>query len=271
MRRTVLILAAALLAAASAAHAVDTASIGTRALYSNLYVQTSAEYRACCLTIYACATRQLEAAVASAEPPPARPAVVMDLDETVLDNAAFQTFLYENDLEYTPRLWAEFEREGVADIGLVPGAKAFIERAEELGVEIIYLSNRNERNLMATRETLARVGLNAERLADRLYLRPDGASSSKADRRDAAEARYNVLMYFGDNLRDFSEVFRAPDTQPGDEAEAVRTRLDAVDEAACHWGVDWFVLPNPVYGEWEKLVPDDPVDVLRRRGEGAPE
>lgn len=254
-----------------AAPAPGTVPVGQRALYSNVYVQTSAEYRACCLTIYTCAARQLESRLASMVEPPERPAVVMDLDETVLDNAPFQTFLYVNDLEYTPKLWAEFERQGIADAELVPGAGEFIRRAEELGVTVVYLSNRNERNLVATRETLVRLGLNADGLTDRLYLKPDGASSSKSPRRDAVEARYNVLMYFGDNLRDFSENFSVPglseEPSTDEYLAAIQARKDAVAESDCHWGVDWFVLPNPIYGEWEKLVPDEPATVLRHRGQ----
>ncbi|MBD3368477.1 MAG: hypothetical protein GF405_09955 [Candidatus Eisenbacteria bacterium] len=246
--------------------------IGQRALYSNIYVQSSAEYAACCRTIYTCAARALASRLASVDPPPVRPAVVMDLDETVLDNATFQTFLYMNDLEYTPKLWAEFERRGVSDVGLVPGAKDFIEHAESLGVTVVYCSNRNERNLMATRESLERLGLNADGLVERLYLKPDGSSSSKAARRDAISARYDVLMYFGDNLRDFSELFRVPkladDPERVDYLRAIEERKAVVEETGFHWGVDWFVLPNPAYGEWEKLIPEEPALILER-GDGA--
>ena len=47
---------------------------------------------------------------------------------------------------------------------------------------------------------------------------------------------------------------------------AIRRRLQQVDDAACHWGIDWFVLPNPIYGEWEKLLGDDPLAAMRRPG-----
>ena len=64
-----------------------------------------------------------------------------------------------------------------------------------------------------------------------------------------------MLLSFGDNLRDFSEVFAFGKLKnPNDLDEqlaAIRKRRDLVDEAAHHWGVDWFVLPNPTYGEWK--------------------
>ncbi len=236
-------------------------------LSANVYLQTSAEYRACCLGIYAGATLRLEEMLEDADPSPTSPAVVMDIDETVLDNSTFQTFLYVNGLDYSDELWERFEREGVGEVGLVPGAKGFIERAESLGVTVIYLSNRNESNLEWTAQALERVGLGSEGLRERLYLRPAGASSDKSPRRDEVAARYNVLMYFGDNLRDFSEVFAAPrlssDASEQDYLDAIGARADEVDAASCHWGVDWFALPNPIYGEWEKLEGKRPADVLR--------
>jgi len=240
------------------------------ALSANLYVQTSAEYRACCMGIYAGASLRLEEILEDADPAPLRPAVVMDIDETVLDNSTFQTFLYVNGLDYSDELWARFEQEGVGEVGLVPGAKQFIDRAEALGVSVIYLSNRNERNLEWTAKALEGAGLGSEGLRERLYLRPDGAPSDKSPRRDAAGARYNVLMYFGDNLRDFSEIFAAPklpaDATTGDRLDAIAARAGAVDDASCHWGLDWFVLPNPTYGEWEKLEGPQPAGILRQSG-----
>ncbi len=244
-----------------------TAPVSLRTLYANVYLQTSGEYRACCYGIYAAAALRLEELMEDADPAPARPAVVMDLDETVLDVSSFQTFLYENGLEYTSELWAEFERSGVEDVALVPGANEFIGKAEALGVAVVFLSNRNQVNEASTVAALERLGVGTAGISERMYLRPEGGPSDKSPRRDAISARYNVLMYLGDNLRDFSEVFAVPeladDATAADHMSAIDERSAAVDEAACHWGVDWFVLPNPVYGEWEKLVSERPEDILR--------
>jgi 5'-nucleotidase (lipoprotein e(P4) family) len=241
-------------------------------LYGNVYLQTSAEYRACCHGIFAAAGYRLEELLEEADPTPLRPAVVMDLDMTVLDVSSFQTFLYVNDLKYTPELWVEYEMGGVGEVALVPGAKAFIERVEGLGVAVVYLSNRNESTQERTIAALERLGLNTMGIPERIYLKPEGASSDKSPRRDAIAARYNVLMYLGDNLRDFSEVFKPAKLAEGAAADeysrAIGERARSVDEAACHWGVDWFVLPNPVYGEWEKLITSDPAAILRPSGMG---
>src|SRR4051812_21553251 len=53
---------------------------------ANLYMQ-SAEYRACCLQTYKLAQEKLIARLRGLPADGPRPAVVMDLDETVLDNS----------------------------------------------------------------------------------------------------------------------------------------------------------------------------------------
>lgn len=269
------VLAALFVAAAASAEAVTDTPPERGALSANIYTHASAEYRACCMTIYRAAGDRLAELLEEDEARPDRPAVVMDLDETVLDITSFQTFLYESGLSYTSELWEVYEREWGEEVLLVPGAGEFIERAEALGVSVVYLSNRNESTREHTVAALERLGVNTEGIDERIYLKPTGGSSDKSPRRDAISARYNIVMIFGDNLRDFAEVF-APaklgeDAATDDYIRATEARNAAVDAAACHWGVDWFVLPNCMYGEWEKLVPPNPVDVMRPTGMVAPE
>jgi len=233
---------------------------------SNIYLQTSAEYRACCTGIYKAAELRLESMLAAPSAKWARPAVVMDMDETVFDNSAFQTFLYRNNLEYTDPLWADYEENYPQDVTLIPGAKRFIEKAESLGVTVVYISNRSELFKKSTQTALEKNGINTDKLSTRIFLKPKDGTSDKSARREAASARYNVLLYFGDNLRDFSEGFVADklskDATPEDCLAAIRKRSALVDDAFCHWGVDWFVLPNPVYGEWDKLIGPDPKAIM---------
>ena len=73
-----------------------------------------------------------------------------------------------------------------------------------------------------------------------------------------AEEQFRVLLYFGDNLRDFSEDFKV---KPGQTT--VAGRAAQVDAAADKWGKSWFILPNPSYGEWERLLHPNPADDLR--------
>ena len=233
---------------------------------ANIYLQTSAEYRACCLQVYQCAAQRLEALLHDEHPKLAKPTVVMDLDETVFENSAFETFLYKNKLEYTEALWAEYEEKYPQDVTLIPGAKGFIARAEALGVTVVFISNRSDLHRKSTENALSRNGISVKDIEDRLFLKAKDGTSDKSSRREAVAAGHNVLLYFGDQLRDFSEAFvaRPPAKDDGCEAylKSIKQRQALVDDAACHWGVDWFVPPNPVYGEWEKLVGPDPIAIM---------
>ena len=155
-------------------------------LGANLYIQTAAEYRACCLQVYKTAEMRLEAIMAAANPKPLKPAVIMDLDETVLDNSAFESFLYENNAEYSDDLWGMYERSYADQVRLVPGAKQFIKKAEERGVTLIFISNRLEENCRSTVDALTRLGINTKGIGQRLLLKK-GASSDKTSRRERVQ------------------------------------------------------------------------------------
>lgn len=224
-----------------------------RVLDANLYMQTSAEYRAVCVQTYNWATERLAQRLATQPVGAMRPAVVMDLDETVLDNGAFQSYLDRENLEYSDTLWERYESGYPQEVRLVPGAKAFIERAEAMGVAVVYISNRLTRYSNSTIEALKRLGLNLDGIQDRLLLKE--SSSDKTSRRELAKAKFNVVMLVGDNLRDFSEEFVAPKLDykdAGNRAQGIADRIARVDANAHRFGSEWIVLPNPVYGEWQK-------------------
>jgi acid phosphatase len=232
----------------------------------NLWVETSPEYRAICWQTYRLAGERLDALM-RCNPAPKRPAVVLDLDETVVDNSAFQTYLYNTGQEYSDALWEVYEERYPHDVRLVPGAIEFIRKAEAMGVTVLYISNRMDRLRTSTIAALSNLGINTQGIDARLGLKPTGASSDKTARRAAFTANYDVLLYIGDNLRDFSEIFIAPklpaDAAPTAFDQAIAARLKQVDDCASHWGVDWSVIPNPVYGEWDKILGPRPMERMR--------
>ena len=235
-----------------------------RALDANLWMQVSAEYRACCYQAYTLARRRLTEKVQ--DPPPggwARPpAVVLDLDETVLDNGRFQTRLIRSGLAYDQATWDDWEKNDYAQVRLVPGSKAFIAEARRLGVAVVYVTNRSQKKELRDGTLNALELLGVEVPGDDLL----GATttSDKTERRAAVERRYTVLLYVGDNLRDFHEGdFRSivDNTRPGRKTEdpeklraAVVARARAVDRCEDLFGREWIILPNPAYGEWAKVL-----------------
>ncbi len=241
-----------------------------RAVDADLWVQTAAEYRACCLQTYRLAAERLSQKLAGLNRNASKPpAVIMDLDETVFDNSPFQTWLLRYGLAYTDARWEVWERDHADEVRLVPGALDFIRAAESAGVTVCYITNRKYRD--GTIAALKHVDIDVKDIDGRLLLAT--TTSDKTARREEVRKRYAVLMLLGDNLRDFSEEFRAPKVDPADAAglrRAIAERDDKVSRGGQKWGDDWFILPNPVYGEWTKLTGDNPLEVLRPSGMPAP-
>lgn len=220
-----------------------------RSLDANLYVQASAEYRACCLQAYNLAERRLAEKLASA---PKNPAIILDLDETVFDNSGFQAMLTRSGLGFDMRLWDMWQEKHAEDVGLVPGAKEFLGFAKAKNVAICYITNRDEKYRAGCKAVLERHGLSVP--DEQLLLA--GKTSDKTERRTAIAEKFTVLMLVGDNLRDFDDVFRY---EKGIErlplvetATAIAARDNKVDEHKAKFGGDWIILPNPMYGEWQK-------------------
>lgn len=235
-----------------------------RALDANLFMQTAAEYRACCLQAYNTAIDRLKQAVAGKKDG-WKPAVVLDLDETVFDNAGFQAMQLRSGLAYDQRLWDRWEEKSADRIGLIPGAKEFIDEAERLGVGVVYISNRNNKYREQTKAALTRLGLPLANESD-LKLSDEKTGTNKTSRRQEAEVAYHVLLYVGDNLRDFDERFRFPDLSKatGEELDAaVRNRNAEVDATRSMWGNRWVILPNSAYGEWLKVLGRGKADLDR--------
>src|SRR5262245_45897134 len=97
-----------------------------RGLDANLFMQTAAEYRACCYQAYNLATARLKEFHEASKGKGKKLAVVLDLDETVLDNAGFQAMLLRSGLTFDLRLWEMWEQKGTDQLGLIPGAREFI-------------------------------------------------------------------------------------------------------------------------------------------------
>jgi acid phosphatase len=229
-------------------------SPANRGLDASLYMQTAAEYRACCYQAYNLASARLEVLAKehnAKEGGKKRPAVVLDLDETVFDNAGYQAMLLRSGLASDDRLWDLWETDHTGSVGLIPGAKAFIDKAKELGVAVVYISNRGDKHRDKTREVLKRLEIDVPE--DCVKLLKDEKNSDKTGRRDEVRQAYKVLLFLGDNLRDFDEQFKYRAPQPGGAvANSIKERKDDVDKTRDRWGSVWIILPNPAYGEWTK-------------------
>jgi acid phosphatase len=229
-------------------------------------MQTAAEYRALCYQTYTWAEQRLRQLLAERKPNPKPPAVVLDLDETVFDNSAFQTEQLRGGLAYDQTRWDTFEENDASAIRLVPGAKDFLLACQQLSVNLVYISNRNERFRGPAISAIQRLGLpfptEATLAKQCLLLATKETGSNKDSRRAETESRFEVLLFLGDNLRDFEDApFRSsedntkPATRTEDPAKlaaAIAGRFQAVDQRRAMFGTRYIVFPNPAYGEWQK-------------------
>lgn len=205
-------------------------------------------------------------------------AIVLDLDETVFDNSAYEVWSTMQPGAYDDGNWGyfcKFQGETPAAQREMPGSVNFLKKCMEWGVTPIYITNRDLPQREDTLKTLRGMGLDSPRLEEQLIVRDkaknraeskelakrtglaDGESlpqelinnaSDKAGRRLAVELDYKVLAYFGDNLYDHP-VYVDPSHKG---YEALKDREEQVRKNARHFGVDWFVLPNVTYGSWVK-------------------
>jgi 5'-nucleotidase (lipoprotein e(P4) family) len=169
------------------------------------------------------------------------PAVVLDIDETVLDNSPYEVDRIMEGIPYASDTWKEWTSKGEAAI--LPGAKEFLQLADSLGVEIFYISNRKVVEMEGTLKNLVHLNVpNAD--TAHILLRSD--ESDKTARRALANANHQVVLYIGDNLTDFSEIYANRDS--------ATLGFDLVDANQTELKEKFIMLPNPMYGEWEKAL-----------------
>lgn len=201
-----------------------------------LFTQTSAEYRALCYQAYALAKVHLAEAMASAGD---SLAVVLDLDETVLDNSPYTAWQIVNDQPFTPETWDLWVQK--AEARAVYGAVDFLNFADSLGVALFYVSNRDTSHLEPTMANMQALGL-PQLMPDHFMLKT--STSDKTDRRKAIiSSGYRIVMRVGDNLGDFDGKYDKPASN--------EHRNAAANDDRALFGSQCIVLPNVMYGTWE--------------------
>ena len=163
-------------------------------------------------------------------------AVVLDIDETLLDNSPYQGWQILNRKAFNNDDW--FRWVALASARPLPGAVEFTRYADSLGVEVFYVSNRTVEEMGPTIANIAAWGFAN---ADSTHMLLKESVSSKVERRAFIEKDYEIILLVGDNLADFSGIYekRGPDHGFG-----------AVDADRRLFGTRYIVLPNPMYGNW---------------------
>jgi len=192
------------------------------------WVSKSSEYKILCEQTYKNAWNNLSEILNQSNQ---QSAIIMDLDETVLDNSKYQIGLTEKGESYNPESWSEWVN--LKEAELVPGAKQFIDNVRLTNTTIIFLSNRMAKNELPTIENMKRLNIYNEK--DIFLLRIDKPDKKHVRRNEVTSGTgrleqvgpMEVLAYFGDAFHDFPQ-----------ESENYI------------FGQNMFMFPNPMYGKW---------------------
>jgi 5'-nucleotidase (lipoprotein e(P4) family) len=241
MKRASLLLLVLLVPGCRTAAPVQTApeTAATATLPKEIHwFRTAAEYRADTLQTYRLAAERLEEIARDLQP--GTWAVSLDADETILDNSQYQKELAEKAERFERATWNAWVRREAAPA--IPGAAGFLATVRELGGKIAVVTNRGEEVCDATRSNLRKVGL----LYDVVLCQPQGANSEKEPRWEMVTKGsaspdlppLQIVLWIGDNIQDFPDLDQTLRTRP--------------DDAFADFGVRYFVIPNPMYGSWER-------------------
>lgn len=198
------------------------------------------------------------------------PAIIVDLDETVIDNSPANAQAATG-LPYDEGRWQAWLAR-VDEQVAVPGAVPALQAAARLGFRVFYVSNRECPAASApavaphpdcparryTAAVLKRLGLPFAEDPAALLLRHDQQGwADKTVRRQHLAKRYRIAALVGDDIGDFlprAEAEGLIDSIGRDGTVAARMAdpASALATVAAHAGRDWFVLPNPAYGSWER-------------------
>ena len=227
-------------------------SFQEQSILSVLYVQTSTEFAANNLQTYLNATEALERALEDSSWSAALeqkenfsdkpPAIIIDIDETVLDNSPFQSRTILSGLSY-PNGWSEWVNESKADA--VEGVYDFLHFANEKEVEIFYLTNRLESYRAPTIKNLLNLGLPFKN-DNMLLMRKKENSRDKTERRKQVADKNRIVLIIGDQLTDFISTKEAYIFH-SDRKKLAKKYSDM-------WGTKWFMITNPTYGRWELSI-----------------
>lgn len=222
----------------------DSVKISAKSEYEHLvmatlWYQKSAEMKAMYYQCYNWAKKSFDEKLKNNKDP-RKKAVIVDIDETLLNNSPFEVKCIETGKGYNSESWKNWSDKASAEA--LPGAVEFLNYVKEKNVEVFYISNRKTNELEATSENLKKLNFP---YIDNSHLIFKVTDNSKKSRRDSLSVNYEFLLLIGDNLTDFSEIYESRDSN---------LAINIVDSNKADFGDKFIMLPNPMYGEWESAI-----------------
>ena len=203
-----------------------------------LWMRTSAEYRALAYQGYNVAMNAVKMAVVDPSHQRKPLAIVLDADETVVDNTKLMGESIANgNGHFDAPWWRQAVHQGKSQA--MPGAVDFLNEVHKQGVEIFYVSNRYAPvNLDVTIQNFKELGFPS---VDKDHVLLFEKDSDKQPRFDMIAKKYYVVVYMGDNAGDFPI---------GTKGKTLAERNGIIDAHKEDFGTTFVVFPNPAYGSW---------------------
>ena len=206
-----------------------------------LWMQASAEYRELCYQAYNLTKMQVNEAIRNTKKGDKPLAIIVDCDETVIDNSAYNAGHTGYNDAYSRDTWAKWV--DAAQAKAMPGSTELLQYLESKGVEVFYVTNRDAKTgLDGTMKNLKNLGFPN---VDEKHVLLHTGKSNKQIRFDMVAKDYNVVVYMGDN---------ANDLPIGTYGKNMEQRNNIVDNNKNAFGTKFVVLPNPAYGDWEPAI-----------------
>jgi len=210
--------------------------------YADMWYRDSAERNAIYREVYLLAEQIIKQKVAAQNLKPKQWGIVLDIDETALDNSEWN---YQHDIQGKQQSWNNFATRSQSIP--TPGVKKFINAIHQMGGYINFISNRPATLQAATEKDLKEQGI----YFDQVLLDATNQGTSFVDKNPRFTAVINgqspsklpaqkILAWFGDNIQDFPGLYQKQ-----------MIKQNANGNAYNDFGVNFFILPNPMYGSWE--------------------
>jgi len=213
----------------------QTAHLLNQNVLAVLWYQRSAEVRALYYQAFNMAHNRLDEILKN-DTTGKKKAVVVDIDETVLNNSPYQAMNIIDTVSY-PTGWKQWT--AAARAKATPGSVNFLSYAVDHGVDVYYVTNRGVDEQDGTLKNLQELGFPQ---AEKSHLLLKTLTSDKTKRRKSIEKTHKIVLLCGDNLGDFSQIFQHKSSDQ---------RNILVEQNKSKFGNMFIVLPNPMYGEWE--------------------
>lgn len=230
---------AALPPAAVGAGRMGASATGTRtpSLPNDIHwARNSAEHRAIFHEVYRAASERLATLISGH--PRGSWGVILDADETVLDNSDYQRSRAAAGGRFDAISWNVWVMQGRAPA--LPGAIPFTALVHQLGGRVVIVTNRDDSQCSITRANLAGDGILADLVLCRTTTSDKNPRFESVQHGTAASGlpALAVLEWLGDNIQDFPMLDQS-------------SRADDSDAAFSRFGDSYFAFPNPMYGSWE--------------------